>query len=159
MPTKSNKMPKKKAVKKPSKPVPEDLKAFIENTVKATFPELQSINIIVTGGFLEEVDYQFNLRGITSKLNIEPNEVLEKIKANLQENSLLKDLELSSNSSFINIYTINSRQKPCNACNLHLKLGRQPIAFRPGDKKICEWINEELLVRQMSELRITEEGL
>ena len=163
MPTKSNKMPKKKAVKKPSKPVPEDLKAFIENTVKATFPELHNINITVTGGFLEEVDYQFNLRGITSKLNIEPNEVLEKIKANLQENTLLKELKLSSNSSFINIYTSISRQKPCNSCSLQLKLGRQSIVFTPGDKsiytKVQEWINEELLSRQTSELSISDQGL
>ena len=163
MPTRSNKMPNKKAVKKPPKPVPEDFKAFIENMVKATFPELQSINITVTGGFLEEVDYQFNLRGITSKLNIEPNEVLEKIKANLQENTLLKELKLSSNSSFINIYTSISRQKPCNSCTLHLKLGRQSIAFTPGDKSIYtkaqEWINEELLLRQTSELSTSDEGL
>ena len=158
-------MAKKKAIKKPPKQVPEDLKAFIENTVKAAFPELQNINnlITVTGGFLEEVDYQFNLRGITSKLNIEPNEVLEKIKANLQENTLLKELKLSSNSSFINIYTSISRQKPCNSCTLHLKLGRQSIAFTPGDKSIYtkaqEWINEELLLRQTSELSMSDQGL
>ena len=158
-------MAKKKTIKKPPKQVPEDLKAFIENTVKAAFPELQNINnlIIITGGFLQEVDYQFNLRGITSKLNIEPNEVLEKIKANLQENTLLKELKLSSNSSFINIYTSISRQKPCNSCTLHLKLGRQSIAFTPGDKSIYtkaqEWINEELLLRQTSELSTSDEGL
>ena len=158
-------MVKNKAIKKPPKQVPEDLKAFIENTVKAAFPELQNINnlIIITGGFLQEVDYQFNLRGITSKLNIEPNEVLEKIKANLQENTLLKELKLSSNSSFINIYSSISRQKPCNSCTLHLKLGRQSIAFTPGDKSIYtkaqEWINEELLLRQTSELSTSDEGL
>jgi hypothetical protein len=154
-------MARKKVVKKPSNQVPEDLKVFIESTIKSAFPELQNINnlITVTGGFLDEVDYQFNLRGITSKLTIEPNEVLQKIKANLQENTLLKDLELSCNSSFINIYTRISRQKPCKICGIQLKLGRQPIAFRPGDKKICDWINEELLLRQMSELRITDEGL
>ena len=158
-------MAKKKTIKKPPKQVPEDLKAFIENTVKAAFPESQNINnlIIITGGFLQEVDYQFNLKGITSKLNIEPNEVLEKIKANLQENTLLKELKLSSNSSFINIYTSISRQKPCNSCTLHLKLGRQSIAFTPGDKSIYtkaqEWINEELLLRQTSELSTSDEGL
>ena len=162
-------MPKKKSIKKPPTQVPEDLKVFIENTVKATFPELQNINITVTGGYVDEVDYQFHLGGITSKFNqlnqtkIEPNEVLEKIKANLQENTLLKELKLSSNLSFINIYTSISRQKPCNSCSLQLKLGRQSIAFTPGDKSIYtkaqEWINEELLLRQRSELSTSDQGL
>ena len=156
---------KKKTVKKQPAQVPEGLEVFIENTVKVAFPELQNINnlIKVTGGYLEEVDYQFNLKPITSKLNIEPNEVLEKIKAHLQENSLLNKLKLSSNSLFINIYTSISRQKLCNSCTLNLKLGQQSIAFTPGDKSIYtkaqEWINEELLLRQTSELSTSDQGL
>ena len=154
-------MPKKKVVKKPQTKVPEDLDVLIKNTVKAAFPEQQEIaNLItITGGFLSGVDYQFNLRGIASKLRIEPNEVVRKIEDNLQENTLLKYLEISSNLSFVNLFTNHSRQKPCKACGIRLKLGRQTIAFRPGDKKICEWLNEELLVRQTSENSTTEEGL
>ena len=141
--------------------VPEDLKVLIVNTVKSSFPELQNIDnpITITKGFPIGVDYQFNLRGIASKLRVEPNEIVRKIKANLQENALVKDLDISSNSSFVNIFTIDSRQRPCKACSMRINLGKQAIAFRPGGKKLCEWINDELLVRQMSELRITEEGL
>ena len=160
---------KKKTVKKQPAQVPEGLEVFIENTVKAAFPELQNINnlIKVTGGYLEEVDYQFNLKPITSKLNIEPNEVLEKIKAHLQENSLLNELKLSSNSLFINIYTSTSRQKPCDSCSLQLKLklGKQSITFTPGEKSIYtkaqEWINDELtrqLLKQMSQLSTSDQG-
>ena len=143
--------------------VPEDLKVLIVNAVNSAFPEFV-FPITITKGYPHAVDYQFNLEGIASKLQtpklrIERDIIVGKIKAKLQENALVKDLEISSNLSFVNIFTIDSRQKPCKACSMGLNLGRQTIAFRPGGKKICELINEELLVRKISELSITEEGL
>ena len=159
-------MGRKKGNKNSPITVPEDLKVLIVNAVKSAFPDFV-VPITITKGYpyaVIPIDYQFNLEGIASKLQtpklrIEREKIVEKIKAKLQENALVKDIEISSNLSFVNIFTIDSRKKECKACSMRIILGRQAIAFRPGGKKLCEWINDELLVRQMSELRITEEGL
>ena len=101
------------------------------------------------------IDYQFFIRRIVTHSRLEPIEVTEKISEKVSENNLIKSLTVSTNGSFINIST--KIPTKCKACSMQMKLGRQFLTFRPTGTKICDWINEEFLLRRIQRTNLNEE--
>ena len=143
--------------KKPPPKIPDGLEDLIKKAISEAFPLLpvdiaQGVKVVVSK--LDGIDYQFFIRRIVTHSRLEPIEVTEKISEKVSENNLIKSLTVSTNGSFINISTkIPSK---CKACSIHLKLGRQSLTFRPTGMKICDWINEEFLLRRVQRTSLNE---
>lgn len=137
---------------------PDDLVDLIKKAISEAFPLLpvdiaNKVKVVVSK--LHCFDYQFYIRLIIKHSRLEPNEVIEKIVAKVAENNLIKSLTLSTNGSFINISTkIPSK---CKACSIQIKLGRQPLMFRPTGTKICDWIDKEFLLKRLQRTNLNEE--
>ena len=149
--------PKRKVPKSPPK-IPDGLEDLIKKAISEAFP-LLPINIAkeikLSASKLGGIDYQFFIKHIVTHSRLEPIEVTEKISEKVSENNLIKSLTVSSNGSFINISTkIPSK---CNACSIQIKLGRQPLIFRPTGMKICDRIEKELLLRRSLRTNVNEE--
>jgi hypothetical protein len=136
--------------KKPSEnviPIPKDLEDSIKNCMAAAFPDVtdleKKVNIEVSK-FYHAFDYQFNIRGLTSMMKKDPNEILSKFKEKISDNQLIKEVEISENKSYINIFTSSSRSRPCKTCENDTKLGRQNIEFSHDTQKSLQLLLEEL---------------
>ena len=142
----------------PQRRAPDGLVDLIKQAISEAFPLLpvdiaQGVKVVVSK--LDGIDYQFFIRRIVTHSRLEPIEVTEKISEKVSENNLIKSLTVSTNGSFINISTkIPSK---CNACSIQIKLGRQPLIFRPTGMKICDWIEKELLLRRPLRTNVNEE--
>ena len=127
--------------------VPEGLEDLIKNAASAAFPEkpevAQKISVCVSK--IDTIDYQFIIRPIATRLQLDCSVVLNKIKENLQDNPLIHKIEISVNGSFVNIFTKIPRQRPCRSCQNNVKLGRQTMTFK--QQNLFEQLTDELSLR------------
>ena len=95
--------------------VPEGLEELIKTGISTAFPESSNLagRIKVTPSKIDYLDYQFNTRG----LNKDPNDIIVKIRETIPSNNIIDRLEISDNGSYINIFTMTKRPKPCKTCS------------------------------------------
>ena len=140
-------MPPKTKKQKLIQKAPEELIDLIKNAASAAFPEkpevAQNIKVVVSN--FGAIDFQFIIKPIAIRLNLDCIVVLNKIIDNLQENQLIQKIEISDNETYVNIFTKVSRQRPCRSCQNHVKLGRQPMRFK--HQNLFEQLTEELSMR------------
>ena len=138
--------PKKKKTSKHV--IPGDLEVLIRRAMSAAFPDVtdveKKVNIEVSKW--NQVDYQFNIRGLVSLIKKDSNEIFFKFREKLS-NQLIKGVEISENESYINIYTSISRVRQCKTCENDTKLGRQNIKFSQDRQKLFQLLLEELSMR------------
>ena len=143
-------MPPKRKAQKQTVVLPDGLENIIKLSISAGFPQISgianSVKIVVSN--IHGVDYQFHIKGLVSKLQKAPLEIVEAIKEGIPvDNPIIYRLELSGNGSFVNIFAKDSRSNNCKACTSNTKLGRQRIPFGSGEDTLCEQ-----LVKDLSEL-------
>ena len=139
--------PKKKKTSKHITPIPEDLEVLIKNAISAAFPDVTDVEkkVKIEVSKWDQVDYQFNVRGLVSLMKKDPNEIFSKFKEKISDNDqLIKGVEISENESYINIFTSIQRVRPCKTCGNDTKLGRQNIKFSQDRQKLFQLLIEEL---------------
>ena len=126
-------MPPKKGKKIKNEKIPDGLSELINEAIAKCFLNSEATKIArITASKIDGVDYQFPIRGLLSFPRQDPEILATKIKENIPENQLLDKLELSSNKSFMNIFTRIKRSQTCKTCGNNTKLGKQKILFDPS---------------------------
>ena len=94
------------------------LEDLLKNAMTAAFldfPDVEKkVNIEVSK--LDQIDYQFNIRGLESLTSKKPIDIFFKFKEKICDNQLIKRVQISENESYINIFTRISRHRPCKTC-------------------------------------------
>ena len=68
----------------------------------------QNIKVVVSN--FGAIDFQFIIKPIAIRLNLDCRVVLNKIIDNLQENQLIQKIEISDNETYVNIFTKVSKE-------------------------------------------------
>ena len=131
--------------------VPEGLEELIKTGISTAFPESSNAagRIKVTPSKIDNVDYQFNIRGLVSCLRQGPNQIIVQIRANIPSNDTIERLEISANGSYINIFTKTRRPKPCKTCSNNTTLGKQNFSSQPAEQNLRDQLIIELSRRMM----------
>ena len=127
--------PKKKEV------VPEGLEGLVRTGMSKAFPDSSNAagGIVVTPSKIDDLDYQFNIRGLKK----DPNDIITKIRETIPDNDIIERLEISENQSYVNIITKIKRAKSCKTCSNQTTLGRQ-ILPRNVEQNLLGLLTTEL---------------
>ena len=131
--------------------VPEGLEELIKTGIFIGFPESPNAagRIKVTPSKIDNVDYQFHIRGLVSCLRQDPNDIIVKIRENIPVNDTIERLAISENGSYVNIFTKTKRPKPCKTCSNNTTLGRQHFSSQPAEQSLRDQLIRELSQRML----------
>ena len=129
--------------------VPESLEDLIKTVISRAFPRSSNAagRIKVTTSKIDNVDYQFHIRGLVSCLRKDPNDIIVQIRETIPHNDTIERLEISENGSYVNIFTKIKRSKSCKTCSNNTTLGRQNFSSQPAAQNLRDKLVKELSQR------------
>ena len=131
--------------------VPDGLQELIKAGISTAFPASSNAAgcINVTPSKMDNIDYQFHIRGLASCLRKDPNDIIVQIRETIPDNDIIERLETSENGSYANIFTKIKRPKPCKTCSNNTTLGRQSFSSQTAEQNLRDKLIEELSRRML----------
>ena len=135
--------------------IPNGLEELIKDAAVKAFPEAKNvIKKFKISWKCHHSDYQIHIKSVTNLVNQNANFVVSKIFESVpKDNAIMKNLEASTDGTFMNIFTKIPKPVQCKVCEKGIVLGQSNIDFRPYDAKLIEKINSQLMSKVSDRLK------